>query len=429
MRTPARKSGQYPNVGCTALAYARASAMNHHIVCIASEHKGNEFLETAHDAGWRVSLVTRKKLLESPWAWPAIDDVKQVDDSALPVDYVRAITNIAGSQKIDRVVGLDEFDVITAALAREHLQLEGLVSSYLRRFRDKLTMRNLASRRGIPCPEYVGAFSHGEIDAFLERVPPPWIVKPRSEVSAFGIKKCESAGQVWDVLKDLDNRNTWRDHPSQFQIERFIEGRVFHVDSVVNKGKVVAAGVSQYGTTPFKVSHHGGVFTSYTVPYRSIARKELERLNADLLRAFEYERGVAHAEFLQSESDGHFYLLEVACRVGGAYLANVHEHANGFNLWREWAKLETATKENPYQPPKLHREYGGIALALANTDEPDTSHYTDEEIVYRIKKPKHVGLIFRSKRHERIVDLLRQYDDRITADFLAVAPAKEHYDE
>lgn len=403
--------------------------MTNHIVCIASEHKGNEFLETAHDRGWRVTLVTRKKLADSPWTFDAIDDVRQVEDSALPVDYVRAITNIAGSQTIDRVVGLDEFDVITAALAREHLQLPGPVSSYLRRFRDKLTMRNLASTRGVRCPEYIGAFNHADINSFLERVPPPWIVKPRNEVSAFGIRKCHSADQVWEVLNDLDSRHTWRDHPSQFQVERFVEGRVFHVDSVVNNGKVVAAGVCQYGTTPFSVSHSGGVFTSSTVPYRSVVRRELEQMNEKLLKAFEYERGVAHAEFLHGEADGDLYLLEVACRVGGAYLANVHEHANGFNLWREWAKLETATKDSPYQRPKLRREYGGIALALAKVDEPDTSHYADEEIAYRINKPKHVGMIFRSKRHDRIDQLINTYTERITADFLAIAPAKERYDD
>jgi biotin carboxylase len=400
-----------------------------HIVCIASEHKGNEFLETAHDAGWRVTLVTRRKLLDSPWPWSAIDDVRDVEDGALPVDYVRSITNVAGSQTVDRVVGLDEFDVITAALAREHLQLPGPTSSYLRRFRDKLTMRNLASSRGILCPEYIGAFNHDDINAFLERVPRPWIVKPRSEVSAFGIRKCETAAEVWDVLNDLDKRNTWRDHPSQFQIERFVEGRAYHVDSVVNQGRVVAAGVSEYGTTPFNVSHKGGVFTSLTVPYRSIERKALERLNAELLKAFDYDRGVAHAEFLRGDADGEFYLLEVACRVGGAYIANVHEHANGFNLWREWAKLETSTHESPYKPPKLRREYGGIVLALAKVDEPDTSHYTDDEIVYRINKPKHVGMIFRSTRRDRIRQLIDIYTERITADFLAIAPAKERYDD
>jgi len=403
--------------------------MKNHIVCIASEHKGNEFLESAANNGWHVTLVTRKKLLDEPWAWTGINEVKTVEDDAQPVEYVRAITNLAGSRPIHRIVGLDEFDVITAALAREHLQVDGMSSSYVRRFRDKLTMRNIASKAGIACPEFVGAFNQDDINRFLETVPSPWIVKPRFEVSAFGIRKCETAKQVWDVLTELDNRHNWRDHPSQFLIERFIEGSVFHVDSVTSNGRIVAAGVSQYGTTPFDVSHYGGVYTSYTVNYRSKERKALEQLNQQLLNAFGFAQGVAHAEFLHSKSEGRFYLLEVACRVGGAYTANVHEQASNFNLWREWAKLETATAQKPYKAPKLRKEYAGIALALARVDEPDTTHYEDPEIVYRVKKPKHVGLIFCSPKQQRLQELLSLYTKRITTDFLEVAPTKERHDD
>jgi len=231
------------------------------------------------------------------------------------------------------------------------------------------------------------------------------------------------------VLTDLDNRNNWRDHPSQFVIERFIKGRVFHIDSVVNRGKVAACGVSRYGTTPFDVSHYGGVFTSSIVPYRSKERKELEKLNEQLLTAFEYEQGVTHAEFLQSEATGEFFMLEVACRVGGAYIANVLEQACNFNLWREWAKLETATAELPYKLPPLRKDFAGITLALANVDDPDTSHYTDREIVYRVNKPKHVGLIFCSSKQKRVEELMATYSERIAADFLAIAPVKERYDD
>jgi biotin carboxylase len=342
---------------------------------------------------------------------------------------VRAITNVAGAKAIDRVVGLDEFDVLTAARAREHLQLGGMTSSHALRFRDKLAMRNVASAAGIACPEYVGAFNRVAIDEFLDSVPAPWIVKPRNEVSAFGIRKCETRADVWTAIDALDRRNTWRDHPSQFLIERFIAGNVFHVDSVVDKGKVQAAGVSQYGTPPFSVSHYGGVFTSSIVSYRSKERKQLEKLNSELLTAFNYERGVSHAEFLQSSADSKFYLLEVACRVGGAYISNVLEHACNFNLWREWAKLETSTKDKPYKLPKLRKEFAGVALALAKQDKPDASHYTDPEIVYRVTKPKHVGLIFYSAKQKRVAELLDVYSERISTDFLAVAPAKERYDD
>ncbi len=403
--------------------------MKNHIVCIASEHKGNEFLDECQNAGWHVTLVTRKKLLDEPWVWTALNDVKTVEDNASPAEYMRAITNVAGSRKIDRVVGLDEFDVTTAARTREHLQLGGMTTSHALRFRDKLSMRNIADTAGILCPDFTGVFNQQELEDFLERVPAPWIVKPRFEVSAFGIRKCETKEQVWQVLTELDNRNNWRDHPSQFVLEKFIAGNVYHVDSIVEKGKVLACGVSKYGTPPFSVTHYGGVFTTSIVAYRSKERKELEKLNQQLLSAFKYERGVSHAEFLHSEEDGRFYLLEVACRVGGAYIANALEHACNFNLWREWAKLETATDERPYTLPKLRKEFAGVALALANQDRPDTSHYEDAEIVYRVLKPKHVGLIFHSPKQKRVDELLRVYADRITTDFLAVAPAKERYDD
>lgn len=403
--------------------------MRNHIVCIASEFKGNEFLDECQNAGWDVTLVTRKKLLDEPWVWTALNEVRTVGDDAQAEEYIRAVVNIAGTKQIDRVVGLDEFDVLTAAKAREHLQLGGMTSSHALRFRDKLAMRNVAFAAGIPCPEYAGVFHPKAINSYLDSGSGPWVVKPRSEVSAFGIRKCETKEDVWNALKAIDARNTWRDHPSQFLIEKFIAGSVFHVDSVVYNGKVMTCGVSQYGTPPFSVTHYGGVFTSSIVPYKTAARSKLEKLNAELLKAFNYQQGVSHAEFLQSADDGKFYLLEVACRVGGAYIANVLEHACNFNLWREWAKLETSTPENPYKLPKLRKDFAGVALALANQDNPDTSQYTDDEIVYRVSKPKHVGLIFYSKKEKRLEELLNLYSERITHDFLATAPAKERYDD
>ena len=403
--------------------------MKNYIVCIASEFKGNEFFEECHEAGWHVTLVTREKLLDSPWSWTSLGEVKTVSDQAKTEDYIRAVVNLAGLHPVHRIVGIDEFDVLTAAKAREHLQIEGMSNSHALRFRDKLRMRNLACEVGMPCPDFVGAFNPDEINAYLDKVPAPWIIKPRTEVSAFGIRKCETKEQVWEILGELDARNTWRDHPSQFLIERFIEGKVFHVDSVVENSKVLACGVSEYGVTPLKVSHQGGVFTTSIMSYKSKERKELEKLNQKLLKGFEHNRGVSHAEFLQSAETGEFYLLEVACRVGGAYIANVLEQACGFSLWREWAKLTMATPENPYKPPKIRKEYAGIVLALAKEDAPDTSHYDDQEIVYRVTKPKHVGLIFHSPESSRVGELLEIYTERISRDFLAIAPVKERYDD
>ncbi len=399
------------------------------ITCIASEFKGGEFLEECQKAGWHVTLVTRKKLLENAWPWESLNEVKPVIDDAQPGDYVRAITEAAGSRAPDRVVGLDEFDVLVAAQAREHLQLGGMSSSKALRFRDKLFMRNIADKAGIPCPDFTRVVNIGEITEYIESVEPPWIVKPRYEVSAFGIRKVEGAEQLWEVLQDLDSRGNWRDHPSQFILEKFIVGDVFHVDSVVKDGVPVAYGVSSYGVPPMTVSHQGGVFSTSICAYDSQERRDLEEINRKLISAFELDKGVTHAEFLRSKEDGKYYLLEVACRVGGAYIANVLDAAGGFNLWREWAKLEIETTENPYRPPEMKQDYAGVAISLANTEFPDTSAYDDPEIVYRVTKPRHVGLIVRSEDHGRVKELLYSYTERFSQDFLAVAPVKERYDD
>jgi len=163
--------------------------MQHHIVIIASEYKGGEFIEEAHKAGWFVTLVTRQNLLGMAWPWDSINDTKAVKEDAGVLDYVRTTTNVAGSRRVDRVVGLDEFDVLTAAMIREHLNLPGMSRSHALRFRDKLTMRSIGHEAGIPCPEFTGAFNLDEINRFLDEVPMPVIVKPRHEVSAFGIRR------------------------------------------------------------------------------------------------------------------------------------------------------------------------------------------------------------------------------------------------
>jgi len=72
--------------------------------------------------------------------------------------------------------------------------------------------------------------------------------------------------------------------------------------------------------------------------------------------------------------------------------AEVLEAATGVNLWREWAKLEIADGKAPARIKAPRREYAGIILSLAKQEDPDTSAYVDEEIVYRVKKRHHAGL-------------------------------------
>jgi len=62
---------------------------------------------------------------------------------------------------------------------------------------------------------------------------------------------------------------------------------------------------------------------------------------------------------------------------------------------------------------------------LAKQEEPDTSAYVEEEIIYRVKKRYHAGLIVRAQKLDRILELLDDYAQRFADDFVAVAPPPE----
>jgi hypothetical protein len=200
---------------------------------------------------------------------------------------------------------------------------------------------------------------------------------------------------------------------------------VYHVDSVASEREVVFAEAHTYGTPPLTTSHQGGVFTTSTLPTDSPDGAVLRTLNQRVLNELGFVRGVTHAEFLKADADGKFYFIEVAARVGGAYISDVVEAATGINLWREWARLEVGAGKTPYALPPLRREFAAVILSLARQEHPDMSAYQDPEIVQRISKYHHAGLILRAPNSARIQELLASYTVRFQRDFLAIEPVPE----
>ena len=394
------------------------------IVCLATYFKGVDFIRECKAHGCNVVLITKEKVLREDWPRESLDDLIAVPNDAGPALFIDLLAFLAREKRIDRVIALEEFDVVTAALMREHLCLPGLSSSRAKVFRDKLSMAVYSERAGINVPEFVQLLNREELSEYMKRVPGPWVIKPRSDVSAIGIRKVEQPEQVWRAIDEMNERESLRERASYYVLARFIAGEVFHVDSLVNDGKVVFAGTNQYGRPPMQVAHQGGAYISRTVARGSADEKTLLQTNRNLIKALGLQRGAAHAEFIKSDDDRKFYFLEIAARVGGAYIAEVLEAASGMNLWREWARLEIANGKAPRVTPS-RKEYAGIILSLAKQEQPDTSAYVEEEIVYRVKKRHHAGLIVRSPRLERVNELLGDYARRFADDFVAVAPLPE----
>src|SRR3984957_18483498 len=369
--------------------------------------------------GCRVLLLTAEKLRGADWPRESLDDTFYLPQEISLPDIAKAVTHLARSQKIDRIVALDEYDMETAATLREHLRVPGMGLTTMRYFRDKLAMRMKALEHGIRVPDFVPVLNHNDICYYLDHVAGPWVLKPRQEASAIGIKKIHSPEELWPVLEQLVEKQ------SSFLLERFVPGEVYHVDSIVSENEVLFANVSKYGKPPMNVAQGGGVFTTFTVPRESEEDSALRQINRELITALGLLRGVAHAEFIRAHGDGHFYFLECAARVGGAYINEMVEAATGINLWREWARIEVAGGEGSYRLPPVRNDYAGVILSLARQEDPDTSSYNDPEIFLRIKKHHHAGLILRSDDPRRIQTLLEAYSQRFAQEFLAVEPPRD----
>lgn len=387
------------------------------ILCIASYKKGDEFLKQCKREGCRVILLTSRSLENADWPKDSIDEIFYIPDVKKVWnirDVIYGVSYMARKVQIDRIVALDDYDVEKAAALREHLRIPGMGDTSARHFRDKLAMRLRTRDAGIPVPEFVHVLNHNKIREYLHKVPPPYVLKPRFQAGAHGIRVLQSEPEFWEVLETLG------DEQSFYLMERFIPGEIFHVDSIISNRQVLFAIVSKYGLPPMEVAHKGRVFSSRTYLRGTPQEQALQKLNIHVLTTLGLREGVSHTEFIKGSGETEFFFLETSARVGGAHISDLVEAATGLNLWREWARIEAG--DSPYVLPEHRSEYAGLLISLAKQEWPDLSAYTDPEVFWKMNKEHHAGLILRSDDYGRIEQLMRDYTLRFYDDFYTSLP-------
>lgn len=390
------------------------------ILCLASEFKGLPFIEEAARQGARVILLTPESFADRAWPWDSIAQHFPMPDLYTQPNITYAVSYLARGNDIDRVVALDDYDVATAAALREHLRLPGLGETAARYFRDKLAMRTQAQANGLRVPAFAPLLNYDTLRDFMAATPAPWVLKPRFEAGAVGIRKLYDSEAVWHALDELG------DQQSFYLLEQFVPGDIFHVDGLVWDGAILFATASAYGAPPLALMQGGGIFSTRILPHDGEMTRTLIDRTAAMVGAFGLPRGVTHTEFIRAHDDGEIYFLETSARVGGANIDKMVEAATGVSLWTEAARIELAGIRNEvYTLPPLRQEYAGLITCLARDEWPDLSAYNEPEIVWRVPKAYHAGLLIASPDQARVEQLLANYHDRFAADFLTHTPEKK----
>ena len=398
--------------------------LNMNILCICSYFKGTEFLIQQSNLGHRVFLITCESRKQENWPWQHITETYYLPNEDNSPENMALLKKGFGwllqTEKIDVLVALDDFDVEKAAFLRSAFQIKGMNVHTAQLFRDKLAMRIAAKEFEISIPPFCPLFNDMAVHQFMREVEGPWIIKPRSQASTTGIKKVASYNEVAQFLQDVGENRT------DYLLEKFIPGSVFHCDSLSYKGDIVFEKTSRYLETPLKVAHEGGIFKTITLPDYTTDNKEILSLNRQLLHSFNLQNGASHTEFIKAESDGKIYFLETSARVGGAHITELLEAATGINMWKEWANLEHCVFENkPYTMPDKKNFFAGLIVSLAKMKEPDISIFSDEKIVWTLKKDYHVGMVFRSEYFEDIISMMENITPIIQEKFHASAPTPD----
>lgn len=371
------------------------------ILCVTRVKAGRAFMEEATRLGCRVLVLTEDAAPKDsfPACVAGIYTVRSMQDWN---GIASVVTRLYRETPIDRVVPMLEAQVETAARIRELLGIPGQRVAQARLFRDKLAMRLTALSADIPVPYFAPAMDRERMKAMLESVAPPYMLKLRDGLGSQNVQRIDSRQQLVHAIASKGSRI------DDFLAEQYIAGDVYHVDSVVESGKVTFALASRYGLPLYDVVQ-GGNFVTSTVARGSQLEKQLLKLNARVIAAFGLARGVTHIEFIRSAETGELYFLEAANRMPSARIPMVVHEASGVCLYHELAKLEAG---DSYQAPKARDGHAGFITTVAKRGPVSLDGFKDKEIVWRSRDPYQPGLIVRAEDPKRVEKLLKDYDKR-----------------
>lgn len=376
------------------------------ILCLASHDTGHDFLRQCAEMGVRPTVLTVDALKLGAWPRDAVEDVATMPPGLTADQILNTVSWMARGRRFDRIIALDEAEMQTAARLREHLRVPGMGPTTTTYYCDRLAQRMSARESGFLTPEFCPVLNYDELREFMERVPAPWLLRPRAKTSALRVRRIADAEELWRTLDELG------DLQSRYLLEQRVDGDIFYVDALINECDVKFSMAHRH-TVAARTGREAEIWTTHTLDRAGREWMELTALNAGLAPSLGMVRGVTHARYLRGRGDGKFFFLEIAAGVAGTFTAQAVEAASGVNLWREWARLEVGwLRGETYVPQESYETYAGCVVSPSST-EPELARFRAPEIAAWLKNGSHSGLLLRDGSAKRVSELLEQFSGEL----------------
>jgi hypothetical protein len=268
------------------------------------------------------------------------------------VTAVRSLlTRLRADHRADvRLLCHDEYSLGAVAEARERLELAGATVEETAPFIDKLVMKERLTGSGVSLPRY-RRWDHAAWLAHPRRYVTllardlgwPMFVKPLNESGSVGTRRLNDSAAV----------EAWaREHGSSgdFEVDEFLDGTLYHVDSLVSDGEILLAQPNGY-LFPCYDYLDGKVCSTFTLPDTDPVHDRLLQFNERVLRALSVKPSntVTHLEVFERVT-GDLVFLEIAARAPAALVPYVYEKYRGFNIELAHFQLQMGERPDVGQP-------------------------------------------------------------------------------
>ncbi|HYR84720.1 MAG TPA: ATP-grasp domain-containing protein [Terriglobia bacterium] len=275
--------------------------------------------------GWRATMLTHYDVAhEGPPVGVINGVIDQVEaaDWARPFDVIGRIVDLYAAPHIERVVPVDEFALLPAALATTQLGIPGLSLRAVRNSRDKFHMRRVLEQAGLGQVRYAACHNLAQAQAFLDRVGGPIILKPVSGTGSDGVSLVASGEELASAFKLAAEADGF----TGILCEEYIEGPEVSLEGYSVDGRFVPVALTDKLTDErfLEIGHQQP--TSHP---QSVFQAAAD-ITGRALAALGVENGVSHTE-LRISTRGPV-LIETHTRMGGDRLHVLTHLTTGVDL-------------------------------------------------------------------------------------------------
>jgi biotin carboxylase len=250
-------------------------------------------------------------------------------DVAELVDF-RDVEGVVAAGRLHQVDGVmtvaaDRAVPVVAAVA-ETLGLPGIGTDTAHRMTHKREMRETFARAGVPQPPFASVRSEEDVDAALEAVSFPAVLKPADSGGQRAVFRVGSAEEVRASLAEAIAESP----TGEAILEEFVEGVEMNGIVVARRGEPTLLTLSDRLRPPGIGFGVGWIHVYPPSPNGEQLRRARE-IAVDSVRALGLRDGIAFPQLIAAP-DGRVVVVEVAARIAGGQMADLVRHAVGVDV-------------------------------------------------------------------------------------------------